>query len=182
MCRNILLILLSLFIKNLSFSQTTVIKFSKISTIQNPDTLNVSLYLPLASLNSLNAIPSKIIGFNKNGDTVTTMIQYMLSKPSIVLIGDGFMHETYLYPNDTLNILLSQYSGKRIILKDNIPAPWSFNLTFSGHHKTEALFFDSLAYVDGAIHNDFSNYNYRNDDIKNILKMSKINTRKELNI
>ena len=118
MYRNIFIILFSFFLNFSSFSQTTVIKFSKISSQQNLDTLNVGLYFPLASLNSMNFIPSKIIGFKKNGDTVTTIIKYMISKPSIVLIGDGFMHETYLYPNDTLQIFLGQYTGKKIFLKD----------------------------------------------------------------
>ena len=174
MYRNIFIILFSFFLNFSSFSQTTVIKFSKISSQQNLDTLNVGLYFPLASLNSMNFIPSKIIGFKKNGDTVTTIIKYMISKPSIVLIGDGFMHETYLYPNDTLQIFLGQYTGKKIFLKDNIPAPWSFNFTYFGNHKNESLFFDSLAYVAGAIHNDFSNFNYRIEDINKYIEKEKI--------
>jgi|GEM_PF-2540534 len=165
--------ILFIFYASSIFSQTTFIQFSKLSTPQHPDTLKVGLYLPLIALNNSSEISSRIINFIQKADTVTTTIEYAVASPSIALVADGFMHETYLYPNDTASIFITRLEPQKKFLRDSLLAPWLFKFNYSGKHNKEAMFFDSLAYIAGALHNDFVYFNPRKETVDGFFEKEK---------
>jgi thiol-disulfide isomerase/thioredoxin len=141
-----------------SYSQYTVLRYSRVHLAGHRDTLDIPLYTPVMSLTGIHNFDHWITGVSRHGDTTITSIKYAVSGPTTALLGDGWGHEIVISPFDTIDVFCQSYPRGQNFLKDSTPSAWTSKMNFSGKHSGDYMLFDSLAYVKEAVHADHLNY------------------------
>ena len=93
--------------------------------------------------------PGKLISINQNKGYSETIFDYTVKDTSCALIADGFGHQTFVIPGDTV---IMNVNGKTPRLdKNHYFVPGFRNLTYEGKNKFVYSLFDSLAFVAGEL-------------------------------
>lgn|GEM_PF-4172190 len=137
-----------------SVGQSLIAEFSKLRAPSSDDTLDIELFKPSIHITGSSFYDKNILKVAREGNTVVTTIQYQIDGATSLLIGDGSGHEIFVFPGDTVKAFWEHSSTEENFLKDNLPSPWTSRLHFSGTFGPEHGFFDSIAYVDEAVHKD----------------------------
>ena len=144
-----LLINLFIFGSNVFAQKHTIVIYRYNQDSIKEDSFNLPLLKILGnqSFGESRSYPGKLISFNKKKDYSETIYDYTVKDTSCAFIGDGFGHETFAIPGDTL--IMKEISHERRMFNNQYPIPWFRNLSFEGKNKFVYSLFDSLTFVAG---------------------------------
>jgi len=107
-----------------------------------------------------NTYPVIKTSFNKS-DTLSTKATFSVFDTTLCFIDDGFGHESFAIPNDTICIFFTkmQKINGRFMLSPGHPSTWFHDFQYEGKNKYIYSLFDSLAYYTGSVHMVFVPFN-----------------------
>jgi thiol-disulfide isomerase/thioredoxin len=100
--------------------------------------------------------PEKFISFNKKKNYSETIYDYKVKDTSCAFIAEGFGHETFAIPGDTMIMNIKGKAPKRD--NNQYMIPWFRNLTYEGKNKFVYSLLDSLSFVSGELRFNYLHY------------------------
>lgn len=140
-------------------SQTFAQKFFTVKYIYTDTVKGKGFYFKY--LNPFNKYPSETIKeyqvVNKIDTIVNkkyiTEVKYKVNNLSQAIIGDGYGHNSFIIPQDTVTILFKKMKkvDGMYLLNEKYPATWFNDFEYQGKNKYTYALFDSLAYQTGLL-------------------------------
>ncbi len=157
-----LLISLLFFGTNAFAQKHTIIIYRYNQDSIKKDSFNFPLWKILGthSFGESLSYPGKLISFNRKKTFSETIYDYTIKDTSCVFIAEGFGHETFAIPGDTM--IMNIKEKERKLVDNKYPVPWFRNLTYEGKNKFVYSLFDSLTFVAGEFR--FSGIHYNKKD------------------
>jgi len=89
--------------------------------------------------------PGKLVSFNKKKDYSETIVNYLIRDTTCAFIADGYGHETFVIPGDTMIMNIN----KAHKINNHWVFPWFHDLAYEGKNQFVYSLFDSLAFAGG---------------------------------
>lgn len=160
--------LLSLFApKYLPAQRTFTVEYAYKETDKLTDSFYFKLEKPMHGIHEPAEFPMKDIRFIKNGDSAMTICTFFIGDTSCCLFLDGFGHESFIIPGDTVKIRFEPMvkENGHFMLNKDYPSIWFHNFYYTGKNKYIYSLFDSIVYYTGSIHMGFTGLNKTNGNL-----------------